>query len=230
MIRLPRVTAREFAPGGDRARAPDTDPEHPQAVKRRQPPLLGRRAAEEHLVKDDPGAAARHRGDTRDPRCLQRAERRPDDDLAVRSELDTRLLRGRGHRLDQGVRSEGEPWIRQDGLQAPGDAGLSRTGPAVENDHLSRHRATVPAVLTVARRQGSSVSNFDMSWCDRRYATWPDYVIRAACRVPGSGGAATRGRFGAVGHNPALYGAMGHNPRTGAAHLATLRHVKSRNH
>ena len=35
-----------------------------------------------------PALAVRHRGDTRDPRRLQGAEFRPDDDLTVRSELD----------------------------------------------------------------------------------------------------------------------------------------------
>ena len=87
----------------------------------------------------------RHRGDPLDPRRLQRAELRPDRDLTVWGDLDprTRPPRGHRHRLDQRVHPEGQPWIRQDRLQAPGDPGFSRAGAAIENDHLSCHRATV---------------------------------------------------------------------------------------
>src|SRR5271165_7102196 len=46
----------------------------------------------------------------------------------------------------------------------------------------------------------------------------------------GSGRAATQGRSGAMGHNPALSGAVGHTPRTGAAHLTTSPHARNRNH
>src|SRR5205807_233928 len=58
---------------------PNADPQHLQRAECVLPPLLGRRAAEEDLVDDDPGAGLRHRGDTRDPRRLQGAELRPSD-------------------------------------------------------------------------------------------------------------------------------------------------------
>jgi len=139
-----KLTAR-----GDGGVTPDGDPQHRPRAECVLPPLLGRRAADKDLVHDDPGSGSGHRGDPRDPRRLQGSELRPDDDLAVLGELDTRRrrLQRRRHRLDQVVGPEGQPRIRQDRLQAPGDSRLARAGPAVEHDHLSCHVATVPARL-----------------------------------------------------------------------------------
>jgi hypothetical protein len=105
------VTPGELAGRGDSCLTPDADPQHLEGAECVLPPLLGRRAADEDLVDDDPGAGLRHRGDTRDPRRLQGAELRPYDDLAVRSELDPRRrrLHGHRHRLDQRVGPECQP-------------------------------------------------------------------------------------------------------------------------
>jgi hypothetical protein len=50
-VRSCGLTAR-----GDRAVAPDADPQHGQPGQGFLPPLLGRRSAEEDVIDDDPGA------------------------------------------------------------------------------------------------------------------------------------------------------------------------------
>jgi hypothetical protein len=117
------VAPGDLAARRDRALAPDTDPEHVKRVERVLPPPLGRRAAEEDLIDDDPRPGPRHRRDPLDPRRVQGAEFRPDDDLAIGGELDSigRRPPGRGHRLDQRVHPECQPRLRQDRLQAARD-------------------------------------------------------------------------------------------------------------
>src|SRR6266545_4847578 len=77
-------------------------------------------------------------------------ELRPDDHLAVRSELDPsgRRLHGRGHRLDQAVHTEGQPRFRRDRLETPYDLGLSGAGATVQDDYLSAH-SRVPAYASI---------------------------------------------------------------------------------
>src|SRR4029077_12029190 len=149
---------------------PDADPQHLEAAESGLPPLLGRRAADEDLVDDDPGTGLRHCGDTRDPRRLQGAELRPYDDLTVRSELDPRRrrLHGHRHRLDQRVGPERQPGIRQDHLQAPGDTRLAGAGAAVEHDHLDWHGATVPALCRTVALDGVAGGLADVAAADRR--------------------------------------------------------------
>jgi hypothetical protein len=108
-----------------------TPTQHLKSRKCRLPPLLGGRTAQENLVDDDPGSDLRHRGDSLDPRRLQRAEFLADAHFAVRGDLDPgrRGLHGRRHRLGQRVGPESQPGIRQHGLQAPGDPGFSELDP-----------------------------------------------------------------------------------------------------
>ncbi len=159
---------------GDRTVTPDADPQHPQFAQSFLPSPLRVRSAEEDLIDDDPGARTGHRGDPLDPRRLQRPELRPDDHLSVRSELDpaVRRLHGGRHRLNQHVCPKGQPRIRQDRLQTPNDPGLPRTGTAVENDHLSRHRATVGA----PRHHSKRISANPAPPADPR--TWPAMLGR----------------------------------------------------
>jgi hypothetical protein len=49
------VTPRELAGRGDGCLTPDADPQHLEAAESGLPPLLGRRAADEDLIDDDPG-------------------------------------------------------------------------------------------------------------------------------------------------------------------------------
>src|SRR5262249_32611081 len=62
------IAPGDLAGFGDRAVTPDTDPQHPQRVKRVLPPPLGRRTTEKGLIHDDPGTGTRDRGDPVDPR------------------------------------------------------------------------------------------------------------------------------------------------------------------
>ncbi len=77
------ITSCDLAACGDRALAPDADPQHLQCAKRLLPPLLGGRTAEEDLINHDRGTGTGHRSDPFDPRRLQRPELRPDDDRTV---------------------------------------------------------------------------------------------------------------------------------------------------
>ncbi len=83
--RLPRdpVTSRDLPADGDRAVTPDADPQHRQRAQRRLPPQLRRRTTEEDLINDDPGTGMRHRRHPFDPRRLECAELRPEDDRTV---------------------------------------------------------------------------------------------------------------------------------------------------
>jgi len=53
---LDAISACDLTARGDRTLAPDADPQHGQSAQSLQPPLLGRRSAEEDVIDDDPGA------------------------------------------------------------------------------------------------------------------------------------------------------------------------------
>jgi hypothetical protein len=142
----------KLAACGDRAVAPDGDPQYVLYGKSLLPPLLGYRSAEEDRIDDDPGARTGCRGDPVHPRRFQPPESWPDTHAAIRGELDAclRCWHGGRHGLDQHVVPYGKPRIRQDRLQAPDNPGFARTGSAIQHDHLSCHGATVEAFLTIS--------------------------------------------------------------------------------
>jgi hypothetical protein len=139
------VTAGDLTGRSHLRVASDTNPEHGQWVESFLPLPLGYRAAEEDLIQDDVRSGLGHGGDAGHPGGLQGTEVRPDDDLAGGAELNPKCRHRwrRGRRLHQSVRTESQPWIREDRLQAPGDPGFPWAGPAVQDDHLNAHYATV---------------------------------------------------------------------------------------
>ena len=101
--------------------------------------LLGTRATEEDVVENDPRARMCHGGDAGHPGRLDRAERVAHDDLASLTEVDPAT--GGRQRIDEIVDSEPDPRLRENSLQAAGDARLAGARAAVEDDHLRRHGA-----------------------------------------------------------------------------------------
>ena len=142
--RDPRATSRAAATAGSH-RTPTHSTSNPsKAFCHRRWDV---RSAEEDVIDDDAGAGPGHRGDPGHPRRFQLPELRSDMHSTVSSELDAcgRCLHGRGHRFDQRVDRGGKPRIAQQRLQTPQDPGLTRAGPAVQDDHLRCHPVTVEA-------------------------------------------------------------------------------------
>ena len=143
MTRSPRASSR---PAATVLGTPDADPQDPADRARfchRCCDAAPARKTSSTMTRVPGAPSRRPPRSTPPPACGNSTRRRPRRPAAKSSRH--RRLRGRRHRPDQRVGPEGEPRIRQDSLQAPCDPGLPRAGPAIENDHLSRHRRQVPA-------------------------------------------------------------------------------------